>query len=296
MNIDIVLRGDTRNFLPLTINNFRKMVIDALQNEGHDVRLFTTMWYDGVATMEHEILSKLNPTKYTLLDKSTYYNKPGYTQWDVFQMGMDMVEKSQSAMYETDITLFLRFDTLWKQPIVNWLKLDDEWDVLVPWREYEYWWLHHNRISDVFHIIKNKNNNFDKFREALESKVEWETIHRVMSQLDVPCFLNNFDNTYRKLSIESGTHEVVEIDSNHHYGYWSDYRGHHLYVPMITCGLNVDFATEGYYDSNTYNTIGTKQRPTLTNNPLYVLVYPNVENCMYRHDDVDIMNLVSYDT
>jgi len=32
----------------------------------------------------------------------------------------------------------------------------------------------------------------------------------------------------------------------------------------------------------------------LTNNPLYVLVYPNVENCMYRHDDVNIMDLVDY--
>jgi hypothetical protein len=294
MNLDIVLRGDTRNFLPLTIKNFMKMVIDPLLLDGHDVRTFTTMWFDGDDVMEMSIIDKLNPTQYTLLDKQLHYNRVGYTQWDVFQMGMSMVENTQQIDRQTDVTLFLRFDTLWKQPITNWLNLDGDWDVLVPWKEYEYWWLHHNRISDVFHIIKNKNGNFDKFRNALNSRVEWKTIHRVISQLDIPCFLNDFDTSYRKLSMESGTHEVVEMESQYQYGYWMDYKGHHLYVPMVMSDLNVDFAAEGYYDSNTYNTIGTKQRPTLTNNPLYVLVYPNVENCMYRHDDVNIMDLVDY--
>jgi len=297
MNIDIVLRGDIRNFLPHTIKNFMRMVVDPFKENGHNTRIFTTMWYDeGDDSVQREIIGLLKPTDHKLLNKTKYYNHIGYTQWDVFLMGMDMVEQTQSEDYQTDITLFLRFDILWKQPIINWVKLDDpSWDVMVPWKEYENWWLHHNRVSDVFHIIRNKEGNFDKFREALHSKSEFNVIYRVLYQLDIPNFLTNWDESYKKLSLESGTHEVFQVGSDNFYGYWMAYKGHHLYKPMVRCGLNVTFSDEGFYDSNTYHTRSTKMTPTINKNPIYILVYPDVENCLYYHDDVKVSELVEYD-
>lgn len=296
MNIDIVLRGDTRHFLPHTIKNFMRMVLHPLQNDGHNTRIFTAMWFGEDDSMEREIIEKLQPVEYKLLDKTKHYDHMGYTQWDVFMMAMDMVEESQSEDYQTDVTLFLRFDLLWKQPITNWLRLDDpSWDVMVPWKEYENWWLHHNRVSDVFHMIRNKPGNFDKFKEALHSKSEYNVIYRVLHQLDVPNFLTNWNESYRKLSLESGTHEVAQMGSSWFYGYWMSYRGHHLYKPMVRCGLNVTFSDSGFYDSNTAFTRSTKNKPTLNWNPIYILVYPDIENCKYYHDDVSVWELVDYD-
>jgi hypothetical protein len=293
MNIDILLRGDTRNFLPKTIINFQKMILTPLQMDGHSLRLFYVVWSDE-NSKEDEILKKLSPTDFIILDKKTQYDTPGFAQWDVFCMGLDMITHHQSQDYSSELTLVLRFDTLWKQPITNWLRPNDAWDVMVPWREYESWWNHHNRISDTFHVVRT--DKIELLKNAIHSDFEHDVVRKLMSEWDIPCFLNKYDWNYKKLSYISGMHDVNTLRGIPFMSYWLSYIGHHLYRPMVREGLNVTFATNGFYDSNTYNTIGPREQPTITNNPLYILVKPDVDNCIYYHDDVNISDLVRYDS
>ena len=293
MNIDILLRGDTRNFIPKTIINFEKMILNPLKGDGHSLRLFYVIWSDE-NSKEDDIIKSLPAQDYILLDKKTHYDTAGYAQWDVFCMGLDMVTKHQNNNYTSDLTLVLRFDTLWKQPITNWLRPFDNWDVMIPWREYETWWAHHNRISDTFHMVRT--NKFDLLKNAIYSDFEHEVVRKLMSEWDIPCFLNKYDPTYKRLSYLNGMHDVNKLGDLRFMSYWVSYIGHHLYRPMILQGLNVTFATNGFYDSNTYNTIGPRERKTITNNPLYILVKPDVDNCIYYHGDVKVSELVEYDT
>ena len=79
MNIDLVLRGDTRNYLNKVHNNFMKMVVTPLTDAGHSVRIFTYMWYEnGDTTKYDEINKKINVTDSRLYDKDVLYDIEGY--------------------------------------------------------------------------------------------------------------------------------------------------------------------------------------------------------------------------
>lgn len=282
MNIDLVLRGDTRNYLNKVHNNFMKMVVTPLTDAGHSVRIFTYMWYEnGDTTKYDEINKKINVTDSRLYDKDVLYDIEGYRQWDVFcHIIEDTIKREDS-----DLLFICRFDTIWKQPITNWLRVDDtSWDFMLPWKEYKKWWYNHNRVSDTFHAIRTKESNLQKSVDAIRGDSEWNNIRQ---------FLNSVNSVERQgISNVYGERDPYNIDDWHFKWYIDSTIGHHIYRPLIREGLNVVFSTDGYYDSNTYNTIGMFGTvPTLTNNPIYLLVHYSGE-IIYHHTDVNIQNLI----
>ena len=282
MNIDLVLRGDTRNYLNKVHNNFMKMVVTPLTDAGYNVRIFTYMWYEnGDTTKYDEINKKINVTDSRLYDKDVLYDVEGYRQWDVFcHIIEDTIKRNDS-----DLLFICRFDTIWKQPITNWLRVDDtSWDFMLPWKEYKKWWYNHNRVSDTFHAIRAKESNLQKSIDAIRGDSEWNNIRQ---------FLNSVNSVERQgISNVYGDREPYNINDWHFKWYIDSTIGHHIYRPLIREGLNVVFSTDGYYDSNTYNTIGMFGTiPTLTNNPIYLLVHYSGE-IIYHHADVNIQNLI----
>jgi len=282
MNIDLVLRGDTRNYLNKVHNNFMKMVVTPLSDAGHNVRIFTYMWYeDGDTTKYDEINQKINVTGTRLYDKEKLYDIEGYRQWDVFcHIIEDTIERGDS-----DLLFICRFDTIWKHPITNWLRVDDtSWDFMLPWKEYKKWWNSHNRVSDTFHAIRVKGQNLQKSINAIKGDTEWNFIRQ---------FLNSVNSVERQsISNVTGLKEPYNLDDWHFKWYVDSTIGHHIYRPLLREGLNVVFSTDGYYDSNTYNTIGMfGTTPTLTKNPIYLLVHPTGA-IIYHHSDVKIGKLI----
>lgn len=285
MNVDIVLRGDTRNYLSKVHANFNKMILSPLRESGHNVRVFTYMWYEnGDTTPYDEINEKIGVNDTRLYDKDTLYDIDGYRQWDVFTHILQDIEKSQSE-YTTDVLFICRFDTIWKQPITNWLRVEDEsWDFMLPWKEYKRWWKQHNRVSDTFHAVRLKDDNLSKVIDSINGDSEWNNIRQ---------FLNSINPTDRQdISNVTGARKPYNSSDWHFKWYVDSTVGHHIYRPLLKNGLKVVFSTNGYYDSNTYNTNGMfGTTPTLTKNPIYLLVHPTGA-IIYHHNDVKIGNLI----
>lgn len=282
MTIDLVLRGDTRNYLNKVHNNFMKMAVFPLREMGHTVRIFTYMWYENDDTTKYDKINDtigVDGTK--LYNKETHYDIVGFRQWDVF---CHIIEDAQSRG-DSDLLFICRFDTIWKQPISNWLKLDDEtWDFMLPWREYKKWWEHHNRVSDTFHAIKVKGDNLQKSIDAIRGDSEWNNIRQ---------FLNSVNSVERQeISNINGIKQPYNVNDWQFKWYVDSTIGHHIYRPLLRENMNVVFSTDGYYDSNTYNTIGMfGTTPTLTKNPIYLLVHPTGA-IIYHHNDVNIGKLI----
>ena len=282
MTIDLVLRGDTRNYLNKVHNNFIKMVVSPLRDMGYTVRIFTYMWYENNDTTPYDNINSIIGVDGTkLYNKETHYDEVGFRQWDVF---CHIIEDAQTRG-DSDLLFICRFDTIWKQPITNWLRVeDDSWDFMLPWKEYEKWWKNHNRVSDTFHAIRVKDTNLQKSIDAIRGDSEWNNIRQ---------FLNSVNSVERQdISNVYGVRVPYNIDDWHFKWYIDSTVGHHIYRPLVREGLNVVFSTGGYYDSNTYNQIGMfGTTPTLTKNPIYLLVHYSGA-IIYHHNDVNIGNLI----
>jgi hypothetical protein len=282
MTIDLVLRGDTRNYLNKVHNNFIKMVVSPLRDMGYTVRIFTYMWYENNDTTPYDNINNIIGVDGTkLYNKETHYDEVGFRQWDVF---CHIIEDAQTRG-DSDLLFICRFDTIWKEPITNWLRVEDEsWDFMLPWKEYEKWWKNHNRVSDTFHAIRVKDTNLQKSIDAIRGDSEWNNIRQ---------FLNSINSVERQgISNVYGARVPYNIDDWHFKWYIDSTVGHHIYRPLVREGLNVVFSTDGYYDSNTYNQIGMfGTTPTLTKNPIYLLVHYSGA-IIYHHNDVNIGNLI----
>ena len=282
MTIDVVLRGDTRNYLAKVHNNFIKMVKDPLTELGHNVRIFTYVWYEnGDTVLQDRINKRLGVSGTRLYNKDKHYDKIGFRQWDVF---CHIMEDAQERG-DTDLLFICRFDTIWKQPVSNWMRLDDEsWDFMLPWKEYERWWKQHNRVSDTFHVIRVKEDNLQKSIDGVRSKSEWNNIRQ---------FLNSVNSVERQgISPVTGIRDPYNEEDWHFKWYIDSTGSHHFYRPLKREGLNVVFSDDGYYDSNTYNTGGMfGTTPTIRKNPIYLLVHPSGA-IIYHYNDVNIGKLI----
>jgi len=232
MKVHVLLRGqhyvedDTpfshkfhkRNFMHIG-KNFRHFCYEPLK-QTFDVQFYVITWDSPVADVFEKICSK------TILLPIENFNQKGFEQFDLVAQGLELIPKNDDS-----IVLILRLDTIFKKPVTEWFDFTSDFDIVVPYKETgpHYWdryfmpWKNkasEHRISDIFHFLKNRNGNLDKFSRIV--KVNPFDAHEIYDDLITEgfnvkfCVQDYYDSdTSKKMSI--AVNPLFFLQRNYHY-------------------------------------------------------------------------------
>eukprot|EP00743_Colponemidia_sp_Colp-15_P003559 GILK01003840.1.p1 GENE.GILK01003840.1~~GILK01003840.1.p1 ORF type:complete len:336 (+),score=37.23 GILK01003840.1:59-1066(+) len=126
------------------MKNIRHMLLDPIKQKAQ-LDIFVVTYGSKI---QDEMLADLKPEKHLIL------NAGAETLKSAFEKGMQMIVDTG---VEYDHIVIVRFDQVWKKSILTWpFWADQNYDVMLPWREFDHLWRDHFRVGDCVHVVRGR--------------------------------------------------------------------------------------------------------------------------------------------